>query len=194
MNRRLLIALLIIIFGVSACGSDTTSSESDKDLPKDETPSDEQEEIIELQGFYVHVPPGYTATGGHDGVKYVNVVLTPTDPQLQYEIEVGYGMAFVSDDYEGIMWVKGHYYETTVSPVDAQGWKSVCQAFTYIRNGESDAASFSDFKPEYGPSQMMGCYRDFKWMEVELRATSGEVSDYPNVLEEFMAVGIDWTD
>jgi len=150
--------------------------------------------MIELQGFNVLIPAGYTATGGHDGVMFINAVLTPTDPNLTYEIEVGYGTAAVSDDYEGVMFVRGYYNNAIVTPVVSNDWKSVCNAYTFIRTTDQDFSSFIKFQPEKGATQVMGCYRNYLWLEAELRATSGTISDYPDALAEFMAVGIDWTD
>ncbi len=132
--------------------------------------NDNQNKIIELQGFNVIVPQGFEGTGGHDGVKFVNTKITPKTKNPKYEIEVGYGIAATSSDFQGQMFVRGHYNNATVIPVDTEGWKSVGYAYTFIRTHGSDNSAFTKFDATKGPSQVMGLYRDGQWLEVELRA------------------------
>lgn len=103
-------------------------------------------------------------------------------------------MSFTSDDFEGIIWIKEYYNESPVTVIDADAWQSDCLVYTFIRKEETDDKAFTEFKPEYEPSQVMGCYRDFKWIEAELRVTSGNLSDYPVVLEDFLATNQYWSD
>lgn len=196
MKRFRVVWLLFISFSLVACGQD-----NEVETPVDEQSSNETvtvqtenvtPDVIELQGFSVLIPDGYTATGGHDGVKYVNVVLTPTDPNLTYEIEVGYGIGYSSNDFEGQMYVRGYYSNTIVEPIDTTEWNTNYSAYTYIRSNGDDSSGFIDFKDEYGAGQVVELFRDGQWLQAELRVKEGDLLDYPNVLSDFMSTSIDW--
>lgn len=198
--KKIVLLGLVILFGFSllGCSPKTPATETGEErnvYDKDkEASADESTNVIELQGFKVIIPSGYEATGGHDGVKYINAVITPKDRSLAYEIEVGYGMAATSSDYESLMSVRGHYNDAAVLPVLTEGWSSSGDAYTFIRTHGRDSGAFTKFHEDKGPSQVMGLYRDFQWLEAELRIKDGSLSDYPDVLAEFMAVAIDWQD
>lgn len=216
MRKIIVLVLVVLSFSLFACGKEPTvplvkqnqSKDNDSTEPsqeKDKTdqsknndsidpPKDEDKNIIELQGFNVIIPAGYTGIGGHDGVRYINAIVTPKNPNLTYEIEIGYGMAATSSDFESNMAVRGHYNDAIVQEVLTDEWLSKGSAYTFIRIHGNDAGAFTKFQEDKGPSQVMGLYRDNKWLEAELRITSGSLSDYPDVLAEFMAIAIDWHD
>ncbi len=101
-------------------------------------------------------------------------------------------MAATSSDFDSLMFVRGSYNDAAVLPVITEGWLSPGNAYTFIRTHGRDSGAFTKFQEDKGPSQVMGIYRDYQWLEAELRVKDGSVSDYPDVLAEFMAVAIDW--
>lgn len=170
---------------------DNVDTEPSVDNNETDPSEGEDKSIIKLQGFSVIVPQGCTGTGGHDGVKFINATITPIDPNLTYEIEVGYGIAGTSSDFESLMFVRGHYNDVAVKALVTDEWKTKCEAYTFIRTND-DSGAFTNFKKEYGASQIIGFYRENQWLEAELRVKPGSLSDYPHVLEEFMSTYIDW--
>lgn len=203
MKKLILLGVFLLLsFSLFGCSQTDTApnpgeEQTDNKSVVDEVQngSDKEENnnnVIELQGFKVIIPPGYEGTGGHDGVKYINAVVTPKDPGLAYEIEVGYGMAATSSDFDSLMFVRGSYNDAAVLPVITEEWLSPGNAYTFIRTHGRDSGAFTKFQEDKGPSQVMGIYRDYQWLEAELRVKAGSVSDYPDVLAEFMAVSIDW--
>ncbi len=176
--------------------ADDTRDEKQKENQGKDEPKEKENSsgVIELQGIRVIIPAGYQGTGGHDGVKYVNAIIAPKDSSRKYEIEVGYGIAATSADFEALMYSRGHDNDATVAKVDTEGWRSTGSAYTYIRTHGRAFSSLTNFDDSWGPSQVMGLYWNHKYFEVEFRVNEGVVSDYPDVLADFMATAIevDW--
>ncbi len=195
--KKLLILLVGILLMVG-CSNDEKQTENDeKATSKDETNEEVVEEkIIELGGLTVYVPEGYEATGGHEGYRYVNAIITP--PSKNYEIEVPQNYAHVSSDYASVKSVREHYTGAIVTPLDTEGWRAPVLGYTYVRV-DDDFSSFTDFQPEHGASQIIGLFyeKPFSehanaYTEVELRVFEGEIEDYFETFVEFVANNIDW--
>lgn len=107
-------------------------------------------------------------------------------------MEVGYGIAATSSDFESLMFVRGHYNDAVVRPLLTDEWQIQYDSYTFIRTHGNDSRAFTKFQEEYGASQIVGLYRDFQWLEAKLRVKSGYLTDYPDVLAEFMSTCIDW--
>ncbi len=185
-KKGLIILLAVCIAFMMGC-----SSTDKADVPEN-VQEEAENNIIDFGIFRVIIPKGYTGTGGYDGVRYVNAILTPKDKSQKYEIEVGSTVAGTSNDYQGQMSVRGNYNNAVVAPVDTKGWKSPWEAYTFVRTDDRDSSALTNFNNSTGPSQVMGLFWDGMWLEAELRVKEGTISDYPDELYDFMAVAIDW--
>ncbi len=198
--KKGLLFLLLLALAVGCGSSDETEDQvTEEGEGKPEATEDQkaaEETIIDLGGITVYVPDSYTGTGGHEGYRYVNAIITPN--HKNYEIEVPTIYAHLVDNYESTMSLREHYTGASVVAIETEGWRAPVLGYTYVRT-QDDSSSMTDFQEEHGASQIIGLFYEnpfnehaHAYFEIEMRVFEGELTDYYQEFEDFVANYVAW--
>ena len=195
-KKRIIIFVILLVVGCFGGNDEQETNVEETKAEVEEQEKEAEEKAIDLGGLTVYVPEGYTGTGGDEGYRSVNAIIT-LDHQ-NYEIEVPTIYAHLVDNYESTMSLREHYTGASVVAIETEGWRAPVLGYTYVRT-QDDSSSMTDFQEEHGASQIIGLFYEnpfnehaHAYFEIEMRVFEGELTDYYQEFEDFVANYVAW--
>lgn len=206
-----LMSVFLLSFFLSGCtegevDSDTVSGIIEGEvLPSDQENGEAEDGLLEMQGYYLSVPDGYTCTGGFtDGYRYLDADCVPED-RSDYSIEVQRSLPATRISEEGIVANQLGVRSRELSDDDSAGLcEEIDQEYGNQKMGNLNAEHYVCFHEQDGkPVITLGVAKNFsgyaRWFEAHLTVEEeSDLSgyDFVDILADFLnnAVIIDWSD